>query len=159
MRILTLFSFAFLLSVPTALCAGETDRPCGKHAANSELSWNPAEQFVTPRLNRFYGVEEIMKSAYLAGNDDEVQSLASEYLTLASAYRCNWNYGNAIHDANRYLGLVSLRHGNMREAAGYLQLSGENTGLSATKFVRTRSRFGRWAAEAGRGQPSHAIFD
>jgi hypothetical protein len=127
-RTLTLFSFAFILAVPTAPCAGETDPPCGKRAANSELSWNPAEQFVTPRLNRFYGVEEIMKSAYLAGNDDEVQSLASEYLTLASTYRCNWNYGNAIHDANRYLGLVSLRHGNMREAASYLQLSGKTPG-------------------------------
>jgi hypothetical protein len=67
-------------------------------------------------LSRFYGVEEIIKSAYLSGNDDEVQSLAREYLTLASTYHCNWNYGNAIHDTNRYLGLVSLRHGNMREA-------------------------------------------
>jgi hypothetical protein len=127
-RTLTMFAFVFVLSVPTALRAGETDAPCDKHALNSELSWNPTGQFVTPRLSRFYGIEEIIKSAYSAGNDDEVESFASEYLTLASTYRCNWNYGNAIHDANRYLGLVSLRHGNMREAASFLQLSGKTPG-------------------------------
>jgi len=117
-RTLTLLLFTALVAVPTSLCAGETNAPCDKRAGQIE----------TPQLSRFYGVEKIIKSAYLAGNDDEVQSLAREYLTLASTYRCSWNYGNAIHDANRYLGLVSLRHGNIREAASFLQLSGKTPG-------------------------------
>jgi hypothetical protein len=49
-------------------------------------------------------------------------------LELAAIYRCNWNYGNAIHDANRYLGLASLRDGNVDEAARLLVLSGKSTG-------------------------------
>src|SRR5208282_5457821 len=127
-RTLNFLVCAVILSVPTALFAGEADAPCGKHGANSELSWNPAEQFVTPRLSRFYEIEQIIKSAYLAGDDDQVKSLAREYLSLASTYRCNWNYGNAIHDANRYPGLVSLRNGNTQDAASFLQLSGKTPG-------------------------------
>jgi len=127
-RTLKFLCCAVILSIPSALLAGEADVPCDKHAASSELSWNPVDQFVTPRLSRFYRVEQIMKSAYLAGNDNQVISLATEYLTLASMYRCNWNYGNAVHDANRYLGLVSLRKGNMQQAANFLQLSGKTPG-------------------------------
>lgn len=118
MRTLTLLVFIAVMSIPTSLCAGETNAPCDKHA----------EQFETPQLSRFYGIEKIIKSSYLAGDDDEVQSLANEYLALASTYRCSWNYGNAIHDANRYLGLVRLRHGNIREAASFLELSAKTPG-------------------------------
>jgi hypothetical protein len=39
-------------------------------------------------------------------------------LDLASSYRCNWNYGNATHDANRYLGLISLKAGDQAAASG-----------------------------------------
>jgi hypothetical protein len=117
-----------VLSLPTALLAGEANVPCDKHAANSEFSWNPTDQFVTPRLSRFYGLEQNIESAYLAGNDDQVKSLATEYLELSSTYRCNWNFGNAVHDANRYLGLVSLRNGHAEQAAAFLELSGKTPG-------------------------------
>jgi len=54
--------------------------------------------------------------------------LASEYLELAHIYKCNWNYGNATHDANRILGLISISSGNVNEAAEYLLKSGKSTG-------------------------------
>jgi hypothetical protein len=60
--------------------------------------------------------------------DDDVKSLAKEYLELALTYRCNWNYGNAAHDGNRYLGLVRLRNGNLEQAAAHLEVSGKTTG-------------------------------
>jgi hypothetical protein len=128
MGALKLVFFAAVLCIPTALRADEASALCDKHAAPSEFSWNPANQLVTPQLSRFYAVGESMASAYLAGNDDQVNSLAREYLELATIYRCNWNYGNAVHDANRYLGLVSLRSGSVNQAAAYLELSGKTPG-------------------------------
>ena len=41
-------------------------------------------------------------------------------LDLAELYPCNWNYGNAIHDGYRILGLVSLRRGDLDRAAWFL---------------------------------------
>ena len=58
----------------------------------------------------------------------ELADRAKEFLELAAVYRCNWNYGNAIHDANRYLGLASLRAGKVDEAAKFLVLAGKSTG-------------------------------
>jgi hypothetical protein len=94
----------------------------------SEFSWNPPSQFESQRLKRFYSLEDGIKSAYLAGQDDQVRTLSTEYLDLATTYRCNWNYGNAVHDANRYLGLVSLRHDSVKEAAAFLLAAGNTPG-------------------------------
>jgi hypothetical protein len=47
---------------------------------------------------------------------------------LANVYKCNWNYGNAIHDSYRILGLISLRNGNIEEAADFLSKAGKSTG-------------------------------
>jgi len=57
-----------------------------------------------------------------------VEKLAAEYLELAAVYRCNWNYGNAVHDANRYLGLMRLKNGNTAGAVEHLLRAGKSTG-------------------------------
>jgi hypothetical protein len=117
-----------VLSVPAVLLAGESIGPCDRHAANSEVSWNPQTQFESPTLRHFYGLNHDIESSYSAGDDERVKILAADYLNLASTYRCNWNYGNAIHDANRYLGLVSLRSGHIQEADEFLLRSGKSPG-------------------------------
>ncbi len=102
--------------------------PCDKNAPQSEYSWNPRKEFVTPRLARFYQLGDELQAAYARKNDRELAEHAKEFLDLAAVYRCNWNYGNAIHDANRYLGLSSLRAGKVDEAAAYLVLAAKSTG-------------------------------
>lgn len=117
----------FLATEPvTAAC--QSGGQCNKRGKESEFAWNPANQYVTPRLAHFYELDDQVKAAYEKGNDAQLAAVAGEYLELAGVYRCNWNYGNAIHDANRYLGLASLRRGNDDEAARYLMLSGKSTG-------------------------------
>jgi hypothetical protein len=116
----------FSLSTPSFAC--EEGATCDKCAKEPEFGWNPPSQFVTARLQRFYSLEEKIQAAYEAGNDADVKSLTREYLALAVTYRCNWNYGNAVHDANRYLGLASLRSGKVDEAAAFLVLSGKSPG-------------------------------
>lgn len=110
------------------LFACDATLSCDKCASESEMSWNPDNRLVTDRLKRFYSLDDLVGKAYSAGEFAAVEKLATEYLQLAATYRCNWNYGNAIHDANRYLGLVRLKNGNTAEAAQYLLKAGKSTG-------------------------------
>lgn len=126
-RILTIIIFIGLFSTQT-LFACEEDVVCEKCAKKSEFSWNPNNEYVTERLDRFYELDDQITEAFIINDDDSAKSLIAEYLELADIYRCNWNYGNAIHDANRMLGLISLKNGNIDEAAGYLLKSGKSTG-------------------------------
>lgn len=95
---------------------------------NSETSWNPDNKYVSDRLNRFYSLDSTILTAYKAKELSKAAKLANEYLDLANTYKCNWNYGNAIHDGNRYLGLVSLGNGDPTAAVDYLLKSGKSTG-------------------------------
>jgi hypothetical protein len=100
-------------------------QPCGK---DPESSWNPDVRSVGEKLKRFYSLEDLVKQAYEAGDFAGATILANEYVDLAQAYRCNWNYGNAIHDGHRYLGLISLKKGDAETAVKYLLLAGKSTG-------------------------------
>jgi hypothetical protein len=113
--------------VPTISVAADVG-PCVKGAPQSEYSWNPRNELVTPRLAHFYQLGDEVQAAYVRKNDLELADRAKEFLELAAIYRCNWNYGNAIHDANRYLGLSSLRAGKVDEAADFLVLAAKSTG-------------------------------
>jgi hypothetical protein len=126
--VINLFWCGLVLWAPTVLPAADNVATCDRHAVNSEFSWNPQPRFESPSLLRFYSLGRDIESAYFAGSDNQVKMLVAEYLNLASRYRCNWNYGNAIHDANRYLGLVSLRRGNIEEADEFLLRSGKSPG-------------------------------
>lgn len=79
-------------------------------------------------MNRFYSLDEQITTAYKANDFGKVKELAKENLGLAAVYRCNWNFGNAIHDTNRVLGLVSLKSGDIDRAASYLLKAGKSTG-------------------------------
>ncbi len=111
-----------------SLFACEATVTCDRCAKDSEFSWNPENRYVSSQLARFYELADLIEAAYKGGNYGQVEKLASEYLALAKTYRCNWSHGNAIHDANRFLGLVSIRNGNIEEAAEYLLQAGKSTG-------------------------------
>lgn len=123
-----LFGCTAILALGPVTCAAADIAPCDKHAPQSEFSWNPPNPLVTPRLKRFYQLGDEVQAAYEHVNDEELRERASEWLDLAAVYRCNWNYGNAIHDANRYLGLASLRAGRVDEAANFLVLASKSLG-------------------------------
>ncbi len=110
------------------LFACDKKTECDKCAKESELSWNPDNQYVTTRLGRFYSLEEQISAAYTSNNFEKARELAKENLELAAVYRCNWNYGNAIHDTNRILGLISLKNGDIDAASGFLIAAGKSSG-------------------------------
>jgi hypothetical protein len=119
---------AALLTFVTSALACEGNVPCDKCSKDSEMSWNPNNQYVSDPLKRFYSLDDLIKAAYEAIDLSTAENLAKEYLDLASTYRCNWNYGNAIHDANRYLGLISLKKSDRAAAVDYLLKSGKSSG-------------------------------
>ena len=112
----------------TSVLACEQSTPCGRCAKEPSISGNPGNGQLPDGLKRFYSLEEQIESAYRADDFVAARKLAHEYLGLADNYGCDWNYGNAVHDANRYLGLIALRTGNREGAVAYLLKAGQSTG-------------------------------
>lgn len=94
----------------------------------SEFTWNPSNQNVTSKLTRFYDMEDLINFAYKEGSYGKATTLIAEYLELASTYRSNWNYGNAVHNSNQILGFISLEKNDVAGAANYLVEAGKSTG-------------------------------
>ena len=126
-RLSKIFLTIALLATTSSFACDE-NISCDKCAKESEHSWNPDNQYETARLKRFYSMDEQITAAYKSNDFNKVKELAKENLELASIYRCNWNYGNAIHDTNRVLGLISLRNGDIDTATEYLHKAGKSTG-------------------------------
>ena len=122
------FVLIIALFASAQLFAADSSTACSKYPKESEFSWNPSNQFVTARLNRFYILNSLIDAAYKAKDFRMVKELAKENLALAVVYRCNWNYGNAIYDTNRILGLVSLKDGDVNAAVSYLLQAGKSPG-------------------------------
>jgi hypothetical protein len=101
---------------------------CGDKSLPPEQEWNPPTAAVTPPLARFYELDAKMSAAYKGANPADAEPLAKEYLQAAGAFHCNWNYGNAIHNANVVLGLLALRAGKHDEAVAYLKAAGASIG-------------------------------
>jgi len=78
--------------------------------------------------SRFHQLPEIMAQTYKNEHYQELQALASEYLTLAKQHKTDWNYGNAIHQANIYLGLIVLEHQETEKAKTFLLNAGQTPG-------------------------------
>jgi hypothetical protein len=128
LKFLTSLTLFLAVLIPSTSFACEATPECDKCAPDSEFTWNPDSRFVTPRLQRFYSLEDQIDAAYQSKDHGKAQELAQEYLQLAAIYRCNWNYGNAIHNTNQVLGLISLENGDIDAATQFLLLAGKSTG-------------------------------
>lgn len=121
----------FICALLAALLAGSAvaqscqERwPCQKCPGDGTASSDK----LSPQQERFYALDRLIGQAYKADDLQTAAALAKEYLALAETYRCDWNYGNAIHDGNRFLGLISLRNGDQQAAAAYLAKAGKSGG-------------------------------
>lgn len=83
---------------------------------------------VTNELERFYALNRAAKNALKDGNVEKAASLANELAQLAPKYTNDWNYGNAIQDANQVLGQIALSNGDVAEASRRLLASADSKG-------------------------------
>lgn len=59
---------------------------------------------------------------------DTIRANAALVLKNAEQYKTDWNYGNAVHQANLALGRQALRDGDMAAARGFLLAAGHTRG-------------------------------
>jgi hypothetical protein len=62
------------------------------------------------------------------GEPELAGAYASEALHLATQFKHDWNYGNAIHNGHVVLGRVALSHGDVEGACKELLLAGKTPG-------------------------------
>ncbi|MFF3226864.1 hypothetical protein ACFYV7_29000 [Nocardia suismassiliense] len=78
--------------------------------------------------DRFYLLPDLAKDSFTAGDIEAAREYAQELLAIAPGFRDNWNYGNAIHDANMVLGRIALCEGRVDDAKGHLLAAGNSPG-------------------------------
>ena len=79
-------------------------------------------------LHRFYALDEAAKASFEIGKTEEARAYAQQALELASRFRSDWNYGNAIHDGHMVLGRAALRGGDVEAAKRELLEAGKTPG-------------------------------
>lgn len=121
------FPVVLLLSLACFPAAAQ-QRNCEDPALPKEHAWNPPKSDSTERLIQFYRTgDELSKQIH--GKEYELAaSTAKKYLEESRYYRCNWNFGNAIHDAHLALGMNALHRGDVSAAAEFLFLAGRSPG-------------------------------
>ena len=77
---------------------------------------------------RFYALNHAAKNAWRKGEIEKARALASEMEGLLPKYKNDWNYGNAVQDANQVLGLIALGAGDVAEARRRLLASADSKG-------------------------------
>ncbi|MGZ4962572.1 MAG: hypothetical protein ACXWBP_05515 [Limisphaerales bacterium] len=77
---------------------------------------------------RFYALDGAAQESFVAGKTEDAQKYAQELLTVLPKFQGNWNYGNAVQDANLVLGRIAVREGRIDDAKKYLAESGKSPG-------------------------------
>lgn len=83
---------------------------------------------LTNELERFWALGHAAKNAFNAGEKTDAKKYAEELARLAPQFKTDWNYGNAIQDANLVLGRLALAEGNLKEAKQRLLDSADSKG-------------------------------
>ena len=82
----------------------------------------------TQEEDKFYALNDAAKQSFIVGKTQDASKYATELLNLANRFKTDWNYGNAIQDANLVLGRIALKEGRTEEAKSFLLASGRNNG-------------------------------
>jgi hypothetical protein len=85
----------------------------------------------TTEEQRFYALDKVAKESFIIGKIEDASKYADELAALAPKYKTNWNYGNAVQDANLVWGRIALKTGHIDEAKMRLLKAGHSPG-SAT---------------------------
>jgi hypothetical protein len=77
---------------------------------------------------KFYIETSLPKVAFEAGYPVNAKQYAVQLLADAEPFKNNWNYGNAIFEANSILGRIALASGDLPSAEKYLLAAGKTPG-------------------------------
>jgi len=92
------------------------------NSATEELAKAKTDQ------ERFYALGDAAKGSFLAGKMEDARSYASNLLALLPKFPNDWNYGNAVQNANLVLGRIAVQEGRMDDAKHHLLEAGKSPG-------------------------------
>ncbi len=98
---------------------------------------------------RFYALNRAAKNAWLKGDTENARVLATEMEGLLPKYKDDWNYGNAVQDANQVLGLIALEAGDLAEAKKRLLASADSKGSPQMNSFGPNMRLAKALLEKG----------
>jgi len=113
----------------------------------------------TNEVERFYALGSAARNGLREGKVKEAEALATELARLAPKYKQDWNYGNAIADANQVLGQIALSKGDVREAKKYLLASADSKGSPQLNSFGPSFILARELAEQGERDTVIAFLD
>ena len=113
----------------------------------------------TNEVERFYALGGAARNMLRDGKVKEAEALATELARLAPKYKQDWNYGNAIADANQVLGQIALSKGDVREAKKHLLASADSKGSPQLNSFGPSFILARELAEKGEHETVIAFLD
>jgi competence protein ComGC len=78
--------------------------------------------------DRFYALGAAAKESFVAGKVQDARKYAEELMVVLPSFRGDWNYGNAVQDANLVLGRIALSEGDVESAKRHLIEAGKSPG-------------------------------
>ena len=108
---------------------------------------------------RFHALNRAAKNALKDGEVAKAEALARELAQLAPKYKNEWNYGNAIADANQVLGRIAFSRGDVAEAKKRLLASAESQGSPQLNSFGPDFKLARELAEKGEREAVIAFLD
>lgn len=119
----------------------------------AEMNFNELRsEYKTHRNNHFYLLNYLIAESVKTNNLADAAKYSQEALVLAPLYKEDWNYGNAIFDANMALGLKNLEDKKINEAKANLIAAGKTPGspqLNSFGLVTTDMTLARKLLEIG----------
>jgi len=79
-------------------------------------------------VERFWILTNIAKLSFECQQYNKAKAYSDILLSTAQLHKDDWNYGNALHQANIILGKLALRSGDLQEAGSYLIKAGKTPG-------------------------------
>ena len=100
-------------------------------------------------LRIFYDLARESSSAYSSGDLLKAKKLSQRYLIAAERFPCDWNHGNAVHNANAILGLIALQEGQHAVSVQHLLAAGRSRGSPQLNTFGPSLLLAKRLAEAG----------
>ena len=92
------------------------------NAASEKLAKAKTDQ------ERFYALNDAAKQSFVLGKTEDARTYASNLLALLPKFPNDWNYGNAVQDANLVLGRIAVQEGRIEDAKRHLLEAGKSPG-------------------------------
>ena len=91
----------------------------------------PAQDVGSPNqvaAKKFYDDTRLVSALFAKGDDVAARNLAKSLLEDAEGFTHDWNYGNAVYEANIVLGRSAMKEEDLESAGKYLTAAGNTPG-------------------------------